>query len=106
MVKSFHVRFVPFNAQPKYLDQSKGNDTNNDNSNSSPAPSKSVAEMYSDKYEHADYDESKGLVVFQRYCHLYRAGEMDAIVQKVPGVRLVESGYETGNHFVILEVVE
>ena len=56
-------------------------------------------------YEKADFDERKGLVVFQRYCHMYREGEMDDLVRQVPGVRLVESGYESGNHFVIFEVV-
>ncbi|KAL3907866.1 MAG: hypothetical protein SGILL_008698, partial [Bacillariaceae sp.] len=93
--------FVPFNAQPKYLDQST---SFKNESSPSPAPLKSVAEMYSEAYDTADYDERKGLVVFQRYCHLYRAGEMDEIVQQIAGVRLVESGYETGNHFVILQV--
>jgi alkylated DNA repair protein alkB family protein 8 len=96
--------FVPFNAQPKYLDKSKATESLNEKALSSTESSRSVAEMYSEAYVNADYDEQKGLVVFQRYCHLYRAGEMDEIVHQIAGVRLVESGYETGNHFVILEV--
>lgn len=98
--------FVPFNAQPKYLDkvsqereQTSGPKINtNDN--------KSVAEMYSEAYEKADFDERKGLVVFQRYCHLYRKGEMEEIIDSINAVRLVQAGYESGNHFVILEVVD
>jgi alkylated DNA repair protein alkB family protein 8 len=100
--------FVPFNAQPKYLDKvdslggSKGAEINTVDA----AKSKSVAEMYSEAYTNADFDEKKGLVVFQRYCHLYQKGEMEEIVHQVGGVKLVESGYESGNHFVILEVTE
>jgi alkylated DNA repair protein alkB family protein 8 len=104
--------FVPFNAQPKYLDKvlqekefyaavdGKHNQTLHQES----GPTRSVAELYSEAYTNADFDEKKGLVVFQRYCHLYRHGEMDEIVQQVRGVKLVESGFESGNHFVILEV--
>jgi alkylated DNA repair protein alkB family protein 8 len=70
------------------------------------AKSKSVAEMYSEAYTNADFDEKKGLVVFQRYCHVYKKGEMEEIVHQVGGAKLVESGYESGNHFIILEVTE
>ena len=118
--------FVPFNAQPKYLDkvsadrngsktiqrqQEQQNEPSNNiggKGDSTPVasnPSKSVAELYSEAYEKADFDERKGLVVFQRYCHMYREGELDGLVEQVSGVRLIESGYETGNHYVILEVV-
>jgi alkylated DNA repair protein alkB family protein 8 len=118
--------FVPFNAQPKYLDKvsdsrngpkatqpprdSGPSSSNAGGTESQPAaaavdPSKSVAELYSEAYEKADFDERKGLVVFQRYCHMYREGEMEGLVQQVPGVRLVESGYESGNHYVILQVM-
>ena len=110
--------FVPFNAQPKYLnklcDKTKGsktkqnqNESSSGSTDSAPAsgPSKSVAELYSEAYDKADFDERKGLVVFQRYCHMYREGELDDLVRQVPSVRLLESGYESGNHFVILEVI-
>ncbi len=92
--------FVPFNAQPKYLDKVS------DSKENPREASKSVAERYSEAYEKADFDERKGLVVFQRYCHMYREGEMDELVQQVSSLRLVESGYESGNHYVIVEVLE
>ena len=119
--------FVPFNAQPKYLDKGSAYcETNNtattggskqpeafsaaarsqDGTHGGKQTSKSVAEIYSEAYDKADYDERKGLVVFQRYCHMYREGELDDLVRRIPGVRLVESGYESGNHYVILQVVE
>ena len=66
--------------------------------------SKSVAQEFSEAYKNADFDEKKGLVVFQRYCHLYRKGELEDLVARIPGAKLVESGYESGNHFVILQV--
>ena len=103
--------FVPFNAQPKYLDQTKMKKTPDTeraettrNMEDGTKQKKSVAEMYSEAYDKADYDDQKGLVVFQRYCHLYRKGEMEAIVERVDNVTLVESGYESGNYFVILQV--
>jgi alkylated DNA repair dioxygenase AlkB/SAM-dependent methyltransferase len=98
--------FVPFNAQPKYLEKvdTMGSQERVVNLDVGETKSKSVAEMYSEAYTKADFDEKKGLVVFQRYCHLYRHGEMEEIVKEVAGARLVESGYESGNHFVILEV--
>lgn len=101
--------FVPFNAQPKYLDKvdSFGENGKSAGNNSVDGEKgKSVAEMYSEAYTNADFDEKKGLVVFQRYCHLYRKGEMEEIVDQIVGAKLVGSGYESGNHFVILEVTE
>jgi hypothetical protein len=96
--------FVPFNAQPKYLDrvaQGKERASRDIEADSN----KSVAEMYSEAYEKADFDERKGLVVFQRYCHLYRKGEMEELIESIHEVKLISHGYEQGNHFAILEVV-
>ena len=73
---------VPFNAQPKYLED------------------KQV-----DSFVNAEYDESKGLVVFQRYCHMYREGELDELVAQVPELVLEESGFESGNYYVIVRVM-
>jgi ubiquinone/menaquinone biosynthesis C-methylase UbiE len=89
--------FVPFNAQPKYLDKQEQGEA--------PVTSNSVAEQYAQTYDGAEYDERKGLVVFQRYCHMYRRGELDELAASVTGLEVVESGYETGNHFMILRVI-
>ncbi|EEC51757.1 predicted protein, partial [Phaeodactylum tricornutum CCAP 1055/1] len=70
--------FVPFNAQPKYLQLTFN----------------------------ADFDERKGLVVFKRYCHMYREGEMEQLVSEVPNAQLSGSGVESGNHFVIIKVLD
>jgi alkylated DNA repair protein alkB family protein 8 len=61
--------------------------------------------MYSDAYEGAEYDDTKGLVVFQRYCHMYREGELESLVAEIDNLEVLESGFETGNHFVIFKVV-
>ena len=103
--------FVPFNAQPKYLqlpttDGSNGTSPTNVNEpNTNPPNSKaSTARRYAEAHPHADYDEGKGLVVFQRYCHLYRKGELeDLIVHHIPTVDIVHGGFESGNYFVILQ---
>jgi alkylated DNA repair dioxygenase AlkB/SAM-dependent methyltransferase len=103
--------FVPFNAQPKYLDKVSENskatmqDSKPETIPTVNGPSKSAAEIYSDAYDNADFDEQKGLVVFQRYCHMYREGELEDIASQVPSVRLIDGGFESGNYFVILEVL-
>ena len=42
-------------------------------------------------------DHSKGTVVFKRYYHLFEEGELEGLVQRVPGVRLEESFWDKGN---------
>ena len=90
--------FVPFNCQPKYLDKSSSDQQRQQTAN------QSVAQQYADTYTGAEFDERKGLVVFQRYCHLYRSGELEELSSRIPGVKVVESGFESGNYFVILQV--
>jgi alkylated DNA repair dioxygenase AlkB/SAM-dependent methyltransferase len=92
--------FVPFNAQPKFLTL-RENDTKQDGETGT--SSKSTAQVYSEAFN-ADYDDQKGLVVFKRYCHLYKQGELERVVEQVPNVHIVDKGFESGNYFVILEV--
>jgi hypothetical protein len=96
--------FVPFNAQPRYLNKVRA-DSKRVAANTEDNECKGVAEMYSDAYDGAEYDERKGLVVFQRYCHMYKEGELEDLVTKIDSLEMLESGFETGNHFVILKVV-
>ena len=92
--------FVPFNAQPKYL-QIQAHKSPEQTSES-----KSTADKYSEAFQNADYDENKGLVVFRRYCHLYKRGELEDIVKEVEHAEVTESGFESGNYYIILRVVE
>jgi alkylated DNA repair dioxygenase AlkB/SAM-dependent methyltransferase len=100
--------FVPFNAQPKYLKlnvNDRGcNDGCLDRGECNVAPNvKSTAQVYSEALN-AEFDEGKGLVVFKRYCHLYRLGELDQIASEVSGAHLLETAFESGNYSIVFEV--
>ena len=58
--------------------------------------------MLARQYSGAKFDSKKNLVVFQRYCHMYRRGELEELCARVPGLRVLESSYEKGNHVVLL----
>jgi alkylated DNA repair protein alkB family protein 8 len=49
--------------------------------------------------------EKEGNLIFQRYCHVYKEGELEALCACVPGCKLIESGWDKGNWFVQLEKV-
>ena len=99
---------VPFNAQPKYLQASaKKEEENGKQSKAVPgAKGKGVAEMLSEAYDGAEFDSKKNLVIFQRYCHMYRQGELEELVSQVQGLELLQSAYEKGNHVVLARVRE
>lgn len=44
-----------------------------------------------------------GSVVYQRYCHVYVEGELDQLVGKVEGLRLLASYYDRSNWCVLAE---
>ncbi|CAM9105094.1 unnamed protein product [Scytosiphon promiscuus] len=46
---------------------------------------------------------SAGSVVYQRYCHVYAEGELEGLVERVDGLRLVESYYDRSNWCVVAE---
>jgi len=102
---------VPFNAQPKYLQAvAKDDEEGNGTSQSVPLSTdgtkgKGVAQMMAEQYIGAEFDSKKNLVVFQRYCHMYRKGELEQLCERVPGLEVMESSYEKGNHVVLLRAV-
>jgi len=53
--------------------------------------------------EHVVEDTSKGQLVFQRYCHVYREGELEALCEEVGGCAIVETGWDKGNWTVLLK---
>eukprot|EP00804_Cyclotella_cryptica_P018252 CCRYP_005984-RA/>CCRYP_005984-RA protein AED:0.24 eAED:-0.41 QI:0/-1/0/1/-1/1/1/0/1017 len=95
---------VPFNAQPKYLQASLAKTDDGASNYDSAADGKGVAQMISESYDGAEFDSKKNLVIFQRYCHLYRRGELEELVAQIPCLELIESAYEKGNHVVLLRV--
>jgi alkylated DNA repair protein alkB family protein 8 len=96
--------FVPFNAQPKYLDKVNASKNEPVMPDASTA-TKSIAQVYSEAYEGSEFDEKKGLVVFQRYCHLYRKGELESLADQISGTSVIESYYEKGNHCIVIQVL-
>jgi alkylated DNA repair dioxygenase AlkB/SAM-dependent methyltransferase len=93
--------FVPFNAQPKYL-KAAANDV--PKCMKSDATYKSTAQVYSEALN-AEFDDRKGLVVFKRYCHMYKEGELEELLVDMSNVKLVDSGFEAGNYYIIVRVV-
>ena len=51
------------------------------------------------------FDAEKRAYSFQRYCHVYREGELTEIILSVPGARVVDEYYDTGNWCVVVEKV-
>lgn len=96
---------VPFNAQPRYLKPNATEGGTQDEldctSIASEDRNKDVAEAYANMFNGAQFDSEKGLVVFQRYCHVYRKGELEELIVSVGGWEVLESGFECGNHYVI-----
>ena len=95
---------VPFNAQPKYLQATDSKKETSAINNNRATNGKGVAQMLSESFDGADFDSKKNLVIFQRYCHMYRRGELEELVAEIPNLKLVESAYEKGNHVVLLRV--
>jgi alkylated DNA repair protein alkB family protein 8 len=52
---------------------------------------------------HGLMDSTKGAVVFQRYCHVYKQGELDQLFSLVPGIQLCNVYFDTGNWAVLVE---
>jgi alkylated DNA repair protein alkB family protein 8 len=44
--------------------------------------------------------------VFQRYCHVYKEGELIDLCSSIPNCKVIDSGWDKGNWFVQLEKVE
>jgi SAM-dependent methyltransferase len=46
------------------------------------------------------------VIIYERYCHVYREGELEDLCSRVPDCVVLESGYEKGNWFVKLQKVK
>uniref|UniRef100_M4B1K1 Methyltransferase type 11 domain-containing protein n=1 Tax=Hyaloperonospora arabidopsidis (strain Emoy2) TaxID=559515 RepID=M4B1K1_HYAAE len=54
---------------------------------------------------HGQIDHKKPWVVYKRYCHVYRSGELEALVEQVPGLRLISAEYSRSNWCLRLQRV-
>ncbi|UIZ26781.1 hypothetical protein KXD40_002252 [Peronospora effusa] len=50
-----------------------------------------------DTESHGQIDREKRWVVYERYCHVYRRGELESLVDQVPGLELVSVEYIRSN---------
>ena len=48
------------------------------------------------------YDAAKNAVVFQRYCHVYREGELRELILSVGGADVLDEYYDTGNWCILV----
>lgn len=67
--------------------------------------SPSVAQMLSPEGPCEHVEEKEGHLVFQRFCHVYKEGELEEICSYVPQCRVVESGWDRGNWVIEIEKV-
>lgn len=50
-------------------------------------------------------DSGDDVIVYERYCHVYKEGELEDLVNQVAGCVIVDSGWDHGNWFVQLRKV-
>lgn len=53
------------------------------------------------KNSHAQVDEKRGTIVFQRYCHVYREGEIEGLIRELGTLEIDSSWWEKGNWCII-----
>lgn len=51
---------------------------------------------------HGTFDEAKGTVVYQRYCHVYMKGELEGLLCQIPWIEVADTSYDSGNWLVIV----
>jgi SAM-dependent methyltransferase len=54
----------------------------------------------------SEVEESERHFVYQRYCHVYRRGELEDLCSSVPGVRIAQSGYDKNNWYIMLQKLD
>ena len=55
---------------------------------------------------HGTINQEKHTVVYQRYCHVYKEGELEALFERVSGCEVVASYFDFGNWCVEVRVTE
>ena len=52
------------------------------------------------------FDGRDQLITYERYCHVYRKGELEDLCSSIPCCRVVEAGWDRSNWFVQIQKVE
>lgn len=59
-----------------------------------------------EKKKEMDKKEQDELIVYERYCHVYKEGELEDLCSQAAGCEIIESGWDRGNWFVHLKKVK
>ena len=106
--------FVSWNLPPKYIQSQKEShsisikenieieNNNNENNNENDKEEKKNSNQKKTKKKKTPNNVSDGMV-FQRYCHVYKKGELEELFLKIPGIKVVSSWYESSNWCCIFE---
>jgi hypothetical protein len=80
-------------------------DINNSSSSSSSSSSDSGSHSSTTelKPRHGYRSEGKSSTVFQRYCHLYKQGELEQLCEEINGCKVLQSYYDNSNWCVVLQ---
>jgi SAM-dependent methyltransferase len=60
----------------------------------------------SDSKDKTGESEVSKSVVFQRFCHVYKEGELETLINQIPSCTVVESGYDKSNWFIMIEKID
>jgi alkylated DNA repair protein alkB family protein 8 len=96
---------VPWNLQAKYESEKKLTDLFENEAGPQEEPIKK--EEVSGEPENKETDilmnEGKKTLVYKRYYHMFKKGELEELVGQVPGLEVQESYYDNDNWCVILK---
>lgn len=99
---------VPWRLQQRFFegkDEDEDKDKGRDGSGAAEALLPATLQSPEGPCQHVKEDE-KGALVFQRYCHVYRRGELEDLCSSVPGACVEEAGWDRGNWFVMVRKQE
>jgi hypothetical protein len=79
------------------------NNSSSSSSSSSSSDSNSSGSTIALKPQHGYRAEGKSSTVFQRYCHLYKQGELEQLCEEINGCKVLQSYYDNSNWCVVLQ---
>eukprot|EP00038_Savillea_parva_P009126 m.181433 g.181433 ORF g.181433 m.181433 type:complete len:711 (+) comp15256_c0_seq1:102-2234(+) len=99
--------FVPWHARdaPKPRGVNVNNGEGKDGEGAGDGEGTAAGKDTSDETTTADVDTADGGDVLQRYCHVYKEGELQELARALPWLEVTDSWYDTGNWAVVLHKV-
>ncbi len=94
---------VPWRLQPRFFQEGQGEGKEKEQEQTTAIAPEADATV--GKCEHVEEDE-KGALVYKRYCHVYRRGEIEDICSYIPGALVVGTSWDKGNWVVEIEKKE